>query len=55
MTLFRKRLLVDDDTSESVVDFWDTAGQESFNRMHPSYYYKVKKGLGTGIKKKRLL
>lgn len=23
------------------VDFWDTAGQESFNRMHPSYYYRA--------------
>lgn len=22
-------------------DFWDTAGQESFNRMHPSYYYRA--------------
>lgn len=22
------------------VDFWDTAGQEAFNRMHPSYYYR---------------
>lgn len=21
-------------------DFWDTAGQEAFNRMHPSYYYR---------------
>lgn len=23
------------------VDFWDTAGQETFNRMHPSYYYRA--------------
>lgn len=23
------------------LDFWDTAGQESFNRMHPSYYYRA--------------
>ena len=22
-------------------DFWDTAGQEAFNRMHPSYYYRA--------------
>lgn len=24
-----------------MIDFWDTAGQESFNRMHPSYYYRA--------------
>lgn len=24
-----------------LLDFWDTAGQESFNRMHPSYYYRA--------------
>ena len=24
-----------------VSDFWDTAGQETFNRMHPSYYYRA--------------
>lgn len=23
------------------LDFWDTAGQEAFNRMHPSYYYRA--------------
>jgi GTPase SAR1 family protein len=22
-----------------VLDIWDTAGQESFNKLHPSYYY----------------
>ena len=22
-------------------DFWDTAGQEAFSRMHPSYYYRA--------------
>jgi Rab-like protein 2 len=21
------------------VDFWDTAGQEQFNKLHPSYYF----------------
>ena len=21
------------------IDIWDTAGQESFNKLHPSYYY----------------
>jgi Rab-like protein 2 len=24
-----------------LLDFWDTAGQEAFNRMHPSYYYRA--------------
>jgi Rab-like protein 2 len=24
-----------------LTDFWDTAGQEAFNRMHPSYYYRA--------------
>ena len=24
---------------EYKVDIWDTAGQESFNKLHPSYYY----------------
>lgn len=24
----------------AMLDFWDTAGQEAFNRMHPSYYYR---------------
>lgn len=23
------------------IDFWDTAGQEVFNKMHPSYYYRA--------------
>lgn len=22
-----------------IADIWDTAGQESFNKLHPSYYY----------------
>jgi Rab-like protein 2 len=40
LTLFRKH--VDLENGESVlVDFWDTAGQESFNQMHPSYYYRA--------------
>jgi Rab-like protein 2 len=28
-------------TSPHPTDFWDTAGQESFNRLHPSYYYRA--------------
>jgi len=45
LTLFRKEVtLVGDEAAGPVtvtVDFWDTAGQESFNRMHPSYYYRA--------------
>ncbi len=44
LTLFRKEVKLDDegdDGSSVVVDFWDTAGQETFNRMHPSYYYRA--------------
>ena len=48
LTLFRKDVEIggpDSDPPEPhrkvVVDFWDTAGQESFNRMHPSYYYRA--------------
>ena len=25
--------------TEYKIDIWDTAGQESFNKLHPSYYY----------------
>ena len=39
LTLFRKEVRLDGESS--VVDFWDTAGQEAFNRMHPSYYYRA--------------
>jgi Rab-like protein 2 len=42
LTLFRKDVKLEDDGgATTVVDFWDTAGQESFNRMHPSYYYRA--------------
>lgn len=40
LTLFRKDVRLQTGES-SVVDFWDTAGQEAFNRMHPSYYYRA--------------
>lgn len=23
------------------LDFWDTAGQEAFNKLHPSFYYRA--------------
>ncbi len=25
--------------NKSSLDIWDTAGQESFNELHPSYYF----------------
>mmetsp|Transcript_35270 Transcript_35270/g.70059 ORF Transcript_35270/g.70059 Transcript_35270/m.70059 type:complete len:218 (-) Transcript_35270:261-914(-) len=41
LTLFRKEVkLKEDDGASTIIDFWDTAGQEAFNRMHPSYYYR---------------
>ena len=30
----QKELTIDFD-----LDIWDTAGQDSFNELHPSYYY----------------
>ena len=27
------------DGKDTQVDIWDTAGQEAFNKLHPSYYY----------------
>lgn len=41
LTLFRKVVTLEDSEKVRTVDFWDTAGQESFNRMHPSYYYRT--------------
>jgi len=26
---------------ELLIDFWDTAGQEQFDRLHPSFYYQA--------------
>ena len=36
LTLYRKHIVIGDDDSIVKVDFWDTAGQEKFNSMHPS-------------------
>eukprot|EP01040_Poterioochromonas_malhamensis_P000666 gene666-712_t len=41
LTLFRKEIKLKDDDKPTVIDFWDTAGQEAFSRMHPSYYYRA--------------
>ena len=42
LTLFRKEMKISESSDEILtIDFWDTAGQESFNKMHPSYYYRA--------------
>mgnify|MGYP000750407024 CR=1 FL=1 len=42
LTLYRKNINIGDGGESTVtVDFWDTAGQETFNSMHASYYYKA--------------
>ncbi|XP_035210280.1 rab-like protein 2A isoform X2 [Stegodyphus dumicola] len=37
LTMFRHKTKVDDEPV--LVDIWDTAGQEKFNNLHPSYYH----------------
>ena len=51
LTIHRKNVRIDNNNNDddddrtsaavTVVDFWDTAGQEKFNSMHPSYYYQA--------------
>lgn len=40
LSLFRKSVTLADGTKVKV-DFWDTAGQEHFTSIHPSYYYQA--------------
>jgi len=40
LTLFRHTERLDDGT-EVPIDLWDTAGQDRFNSLHPSYYYRA--------------
>ena len=40
LTLFRKEVKTADG-DVLTIDFWDTAGQETFSKMHPSYYYRA--------------
>ncbi len=35
----RSKKLVSNTNQSSFIDIWDTAGQESFNELHPTYYY----------------
>ena len=39
VNLFRHRCTVEG--RDVLVDFWDTAGQEAFKSMHPSYYHQA--------------
>merc|ERR1719201_2173287 len=39
LTLFRHNHKEDD--KEYAIDFWDTAGQEQFNKLHASYYFQA--------------
>ncbi|KAF4651463.1 Rab-like protein 2A [Perkinsus chesapeaki] len=40
INLFRYNATSDDGRVWKI-DLWDTAGQEQFNKLHPSYYYKA--------------
>ncbi|XP_015913508.1 rab-like protein 2A [Parasteatoda tepidariorum] len=37
LTMFQYKTKIDDENI--LVDIWDTAGQEKFNNLHPSYYH----------------
>merc|ERR1719171_1735918 len=40
LTLFRHDY-TDENGKEYKIDFWDTAGQEQFNKLHASYYFQA--------------
>lgn len=37
LTIYRK--YIDSEGGKMLIDIWDTAGQETFNELHPSYYF----------------
>jgi len=37
LTMYRK--VIDIEDKKTRIDIWDTAGQEQYNTMHPSYYF----------------
>jgi len=41
LTLFRYNHEHEDEGKFWAIDFWDTAGQEQFDRLHPSYYFQA--------------
>ena len=40
LTLFRHKERLDDGNVVPI-DLWDTAGQDRFNSLHPSYYFRA--------------
>jgi len=41
LTLFRHNYTDGESGKEYKIDFWDTAGQEQFNKLHSSYYFQA--------------
>jgi Rab-like protein 2 len=41
LTLFRHNYYDDESGKEYKIDFWDTAGQEQFKKLHASYYFQA--------------
>jgi len=41
LTLFRHNHTEEASGKQYKIDFWDTAGQEQFNKLHASYYYQA--------------
>lgn len=41
LTLFRHNYTEESTGKEYKIDFWDTAGQEQFNKLHASYYFQA--------------
>lgn len=41
LTLFRHNHTDKESGKEYKIDFWDTAGQEQFNKLHASYYFQA--------------
>jgi len=41
LTLFRHNHTEEASGKEYKIDFWDTAGQEQFNKLHASYYFQA--------------
>jgi Rab-like protein 2 len=41
LTMFRHNHVDAESGQEYAIDFWDTAGQEQFNKLHASYYFQA--------------
>merc|ERR1712129_656841 len=41
LTLFRHNYTHEESAKNYKIDFWDTAGQEQFNKLHSSYYFQA--------------